>query len=279
MLKIIIVDDERRTREGLKKNIKWAELGIETVETADDGIEALEIAINLEPDIVVCDIKMPEMDGIEFATRLREKLPEVQIIFLSGYADKEYLKSAIRLKAVEYVEKPVDIEEIAGVIKKAAAICESENRRKNKIEEIKSHIVGSMPYTLEQIKEYIAEGIISLEEGPQAEIKAKIGKTINQVIEHINVHFNEELLLKDIADHVYLTPQYLCLLFKKETGKTINRYLSEIRIQKSKEYLKDKRMTLYEVSYRVGFNDQNYYTKVFKKLTGVSPSMFREQLL
>ena len=112
MIKLIIVDDERVTRESLRDYIPWAELGIESVLTARNGTEALTLFESNRPNIVLTDIRMPKMDGIQLAERLREIEPRCKIVFLSGYADKEYLKRAIQLQATSYVEKPIDREDL-----------------------------------------------------------------------------------------------------------------------------------------------------------------------
>lgn len=118
-MKLLIVDDEKITRDGLISSISWEDLGIHSIAQADDGIHALEIAGEFHPDIVLSDIRMPRLNGIDMAYKLQKMNPNLSLIFMSGYSDKEYLKAAIRLKAVTYVEKPIDPEEISSAIKDA----------------------------------------------------------------------------------------------------------------------------------------------------------------
>lgn len=115
MINLIIVDDEETTRNGLAELIPWNELGIDAVKTAKNGLDALELAESFTPSIMLCDVRMPKMDGIELAKRIRELYPLCEILFLSGFSDKEYLKSAIQVSAVDYLEKPVDIETLMSV--------------------------------------------------------------------------------------------------------------------------------------------------------------------
>ena len=138
MLKILIVDDEKGTRDVIVNLINWSELGISWVGEAEDGVQALEIAAVEKPDIIITDIKMPKMNGIELVENLREVIPNCKIIFLTGYSDKEYFKAAIRYKAVSYVEKPVDLNEITCVLKIAAteSLSEKEQRQKYLTDEI-----------------------------------------------------------------------------------------------------------------------------------------------
>lgn len=133
MIRLMIVDDEEMTRDGLKNSIQWDELGIESVETANNGLTALEKASVFKPDILLTDVKMPKMDGIQLAGHFRMKYPECKIIFLSGYTDKEYLKSAIHLKAMSYIEKPIKLREVISVVKNTIAEINEESKKKRMI--------------------------------------------------------------------------------------------------------------------------------------------------
>ncbi|TYP71060.1 response regulator transcription factor [Paenibacillus methanolicus] len=119
MINAIIVDDEACTRESLKQFLPWDEMGVDKVETAKNGLAALEIARRLKPDILLTDVRMPKMDGLALAAEIRRLYPDCKIIFLSGYADKEYLKMAIELHATSYIEKPINLEEIKRTLAKA----------------------------------------------------------------------------------------------------------------------------------------------------------------
>lgn len=118
-MKLLIADDELLTREGLASAIDWESLGIHQIFQADDGIRALHIAKLHEPDIILSDIRMPRMNGIELVEKLTELLPDTSFIFMSGYSDKEYLKAAIKLKAIDYVEKPLNPEEVRATVVEA----------------------------------------------------------------------------------------------------------------------------------------------------------------
>lgn len=145
MIKVMIVDDEKNTRESIKKHILWDKLGVDEVRTAKNGLDALELANSFPPDIILCDVRMPRMDGIELATNIRQKFPACKIIFLSGFADKEYLKSAIHLKALEYIEKPLDIEEINIAIKNAISLINEERKKENEQLQVKEKLMHSTP--------------------------------------------------------------------------------------------------------------------------------------
>ncbi len=119
MVKLLIIDDEKQVCETLRQFIDWESLGVGSVETAKNGLVALEYIDTFVPEIVLCDLKMPKMDGLTFAGYLREKLPECRLIFVSGYGDKDNLKSAIKLQAIRFVEKPIDMVELESAIKQA----------------------------------------------------------------------------------------------------------------------------------------------------------------
>ncbi|SFJ48597.1 two-component system, response regulator YesN [Paenibacillus sp. UNC496MF] len=152
MIKLLLVEDETATRQGLMKHIKWHELGIGVVEEAKDGIEGLEAARRLRPDIVVSDIRMPGMNGIDFTASVRERFPACKIIYLSGHSDKEYLKAAIRINAVSYVEKPINLDELQEVIAKAVQLC---------LEHLKAdHLNLALSESLPFIRQTIVSGLI-----------------------------------------------------------------------------------------------------------------------
>ena len=119
-MKLLIVDDEELTRTGVISSIDWKALNIDEVIQADDGINGLEAARIHNPEIILCDVRMPRMDGIAMLEKLEQILPDTVPIFMSGYSDKEYLKAAIKLKAVNYIEKPLNPAEIREAIQEAS---------------------------------------------------------------------------------------------------------------------------------------------------------------
>jgi len=145
MTKLLIVDDEKETREGLLQLIDWGRLKIEKVETASGGREAVRIASLYRPDIIISDIRMPDMDGLELCEKLREFLPDCQIIFISAYAEKAYLKGAIHLQAVNYVEKPIDLDELQEAVQNAVErIRIREEREENGISDEQRHMMREL---------------------------------------------------------------------------------------------------------------------------------------
>lgn len=123
MISVLIVDDELLIRETLTHYIQWSELGVDTVLMAADGNKALEIIRSDQPDIILSDIKMPHMNGIQLAQIVKESFPDICFAILSGYADKEYLKEAIYLHLDAYIEKPINLEEISTLVRSLVSEC------------------------------------------------------------------------------------------------------------------------------------------------------------
>lgn len=129
-MNLLLVEDEEFTRQGILTLIPWDELEINKVYIASNGAEGLWKAKEFQPDIILTDVRMPKLNGTDMALQIREFLPECEIIFISGYSDKEYLKTAIKLSALSYVEKPLDLEELENTLRQAVGV--AKGRRENK---------------------------------------------------------------------------------------------------------------------------------------------------
>lgn len=240
LIKLLIVDDDTLFLNGLIKHIDWKNFDIEVVSIAGDGAEALELSRVHKPHIILTDVRMPKMNGIELATKVREEMPECQIIFMSIYSDKNYLKMAIRVRAIDYIEKPVDKEELESVLLRAIEFV----KQNQKIEQS-----GKKNYS----------------------------RTVEDIMQFILDNYAKDFTIEFLANHVYLSPNYLCNVFKKETGKTINQFMTEIRIGKSCEMIINTHKSMLEIANAIGYSDQRHYSKIFQKVVGKTPSEFRRQ--
>lgn len=117
--RVLIVDDEWRTLEGEAQRVARCGLDVEVVGLAENAAKALDLVRQAHPDIVLCDIHMPDMDGIAFTIQAKELDPSLAVIFISGYSDKEYLRTAIRIGVVDYLFKPVDDAEFLAAMRRA----------------------------------------------------------------------------------------------------------------------------------------------------------------
>jgi two-component system response regulator YesN len=146
----MIVDDEASTRTGLRDYFDWASYGIEVVGEAGDGAAGLELARKLKPHIVLTDVKMPKLNGIEFARRLKEQDEKVKIVFISGYDDVDYLKSALKMDAVDYILKPVNRNEISLVFDKVVKLADSEKNQRELLSKMSAKLQRSIPLLRER---------------------------------------------------------------------------------------------------------------------------------
>jgi two-component system response regulator YesN len=164
MLKMIIADDEYNVREGLKEVVQWKELGIEIVADAADGQEAFELCRQLKPDILLTDIRMPMMDGLEAALKLKELEDPVRIIIISGAQDFNYAKTALSLNADGYILKPIKIHELQDTVKKVVASISMERNREEKNQQLKQQLHENMPVLREKFLANLIQGLYKSEQ-------------------------------------------------------------------------------------------------------------------
>lgn len=150
MYKLIIVDDEPATRHGLRVCVDWAAYGVEIAGEADGGEAGLRLAERVRPDIVLTDVKMPGMDGIEMVRRLRQSFERLSVIFVSGYDDVDYLKQAMKYAAVDYILKPVQLDELLQVVRKVVDMSNREADRQALWTEMNAKLRESMPLLRER---------------------------------------------------------------------------------------------------------------------------------
>lgn len=238
-LKLLIADDEDVIRNGIAKYIQLHTDRYENIYTARNGQEALELILRYKPDIMLLDVQMPLKDGIEVmqdASRA-DALPVT--IILSGYDEFRYAQQAVRYGARDYLLKPTRSSDI---LKKINDVADEEFGK----EQTKEPVQEGKNYSIEFAKEYIEE------------------------------HYFEPLTLNMVADKVGITPAYLSSIFSQHMGVTLIDYLNEIRIEHACVYLKQNYFKTYEVAYKVGFRDEKYFSKVFRKVKGMSPSEYKK---
>lgn len=263
MIRMLVVEDEQVIRNGLMRHVPWQDLGVDAVREAANAVEALALLESFPADIVSSDIRMPGMNGVEMCSRMRESLPDLEIIFLTGYSDKEYLRAAINLHAVRYVEKPILLEEYSQAVREAIR-----NVEKNRL-----HRRLSGEGTEEAVPVQTQQRAAELLQGDEG-----ASYTIRRASDYLVAHCGEkDLSIKVLADHVGLSPTYLSTLFKKETGSTIGQYLMDVRMDRAKQLMKDPSRKLYEIAEAVGYEDVGYFTRVFKRSFGQTPSEYRKR--
>ncbi len=158
LYKVILVDDEEEAREAIRKRIDWEEIGFRVVATAENGEEALEIAENCEPDVIMTDIQMPFMDGLTLLKKLKERFPDIRSVIFSGYDDFEYAKEAIKLESEEYILKPVDADELRKVFIRIKDRLDAQIQMRRNVEQLSRYYEDSRPMMKEQLIIGLLEG-------------------------------------------------------------------------------------------------------------------------
>ncbi|SFT06656.1 response regulator [Paenibacillus sp. BC26] len=254
-MKLLIADDEHIIREGLREGIAWSEFGIEEVYGAENGVEALELYRAHEPEIVITDIRMPGIDGLELSRQIRAISDRTRIIVLSGYSDFQYAKQAIGFGVSEYELKPVKIKSLTALVDRLKDAVLEEKRIEEELREAES------------LRKRLSEE--KVERMPHRH------PTIAMAIAYMQEHYAQDLTAELLASHVDISPNYFSHLFKKETGVTFSEFSNKIRIAEAKKLLAGSNLMAYSIMEMVGFTNYKYFIQVFKKLEGVSPSEYR----
>lgn len=242
MYSVLIVEDEEIVRRGIAKLIDFEQMGISQVREAENGRHAWEMIQDEQPDILLTDINMPQMDGISLAKRVKELYPQVHIIFLTGYDYVDYLLSALRLGADDYLLKPITKKEVETFLTKVVAKLSSETKN-NRLEKLLQTSSAKDEDLSQQVQKYLA---------------------------------NPSLSLGWLAQQLNFSPNYLSTLFKKQTGQSFQDYVTEQRMQKAKVLLLSTSMKVYEVAQAVGIEDVNYFSVRFKQIVGQTPKQFQK---
>ena len=259
MYKLLIVDDEMVIRTGLS-SLPWKDNEIELAAVLKNGIEAEEWLNDNEPDIILTDIKMPGMNGIELAKLALNSYPMVKIILLSGYGEFEYAREAIRHGVFDYILKPSTPEEIMECVKRASDRKKDEIGQQEKIQKLEAAV----------------SDITMLPKPNDENIIPVIDDEIDRIIQYIYSNFDKKLTLTVLSEEFHLTSVYLSHFIKKETGYTFLEILNTVRMYYAAKYLKETKMKNGEICERIGVSDERYFGQLFKKRYGMTPYEYRK---
>lgn len=258
----MIVEDEPLIRAGLKEYFDWKELGIHTIVEAENGKDGIDTALIELPHLVITDIRMPIMDGLEMIGQLRSKLPDTLFIILSGHSEFEYAQKAIHYGGVyDYLLKPLRYEKSFSVIV-------------NCIEKIreKQQTLHSFEHLVENKSQAEASDSLHL---PDANQDLQL---FTQIESYIKQHIDQELTLNIVAEHFFYNPSYLSRLFKTKLNKNYMTFVSEIRINYALQYLEIPQYSVSDISVMCGYKSYKHFVKVFKNITQMTPTEYRKQL-
>lgn len=255
MKTILIVDDEPRTRLGIQKTLAAWSAGKHRIEAAASGVEALEWLRDNPVHIIITDVRMPEIGGLQMLEMLAERGHLPVVIVISGYAEFEYAKKALQLGVFEYLVKPLDKTALIDAVRRALELDSGRER-------------------LETMEKLVDPKL--LEAGRD---EARYGVSIKEAIAYIDAHLHEAIGMKQVADLLHLNASYFSVLFKEQTGVTFSDYLTRRRLQRAKELLVATRMPIWEIAEKVGYQTAKYFIKVFKDNEGASPNQYRQRVL
>ena len=250
MYKVMIIDDEPIIVEGLSRSVPWEKYGCQVVNTANDGAEGRRLIQQEHPDMIFLDICMPEMDGLSMVAALKSEFPDMQVTILTGFRDFEYAQRAIRLGVARFLLKPSNMAEIEEAIQYMCSVC-AKNRQNDAGEES----AGAEEH------EHIASNFI-----------------VRNALNYMEENYKEKILLSDVAEKTYVSQWHLSKLLNKETGQSFSEILNGIRIEKAKELLKNPSLRIGDIAEEVGFLDMAHFSRVFKKINGISANEYRNQI-
>lgn len=254
MYKVILVDDEIWALKDLEGIIDWSSLGFEIVATASDAKTAIDALEKHNPDIILTDLRMPGLSGIDMLKIIRDNAYETLTIFISAYSEFEYAKKALDYDALAYILKPVNDEELTKALLKAKRILNEKMVMKN-FENLHTNIL-----------QIIAN-------------RKNISSPIREIMNYIDENYSKRISIKYFSKKFHLNTSYLSDRFKKETGISFTGYITARRMQKAEELLLDVDMPLSEISKIVGYTDYFHFSKQFKKYSKISPMEYRKKML
>lgn len=241
MIELYLADDERWVLMGLRKLIQKSGLPYRVMGEADNGLSAIKELRMLRPQVLFTDIRMPGLTGLELIQTIAKEKLNIQTVLISGYADFEYARTALRSGVFDYILKPIKEEELFDILSRLAK-----------------------KFQTEQLSE---EEIIIGDYG------------ISEIVQEIQNNYTKDISLQQLAEKYGISSGYLSALLKKELGVSFSKYITSNRMQFARELLKDSRLSIDSVAQQTGYHDYFYFTKVFKETHGISPSKYRKELI
>ena len=251
-MNVLIVDDQPEVVESMKSGVNWTRLGIEQVYTAFSVKEAQSVFEQYRIDILLCDIEMPPTNGFVLLRWVQERFSGVVCIFLTSHAEFEYAQEAVKLGSFDYILQPAPYAEIEAAVERAAGkVREAENQRR-----------------YNAYVRYRGEDSEAAQQKPEQ-------TPVHRAMEYIRRNIDKDLSRTDIAEAIYLNPEYLSRLFKRETGSSLNDYILAEKMRSAQAFLGDTNIPVSIIATKVGYSNFSYFSQVFKKYTGLSPMEYR----
>lgn len=244
MWKALIIDDEKPVRIAISKLGKWSHFQIEPPLMAANGKEALAVMREVHPDLVFVDMSMPIMDGLEFLKAASAEFSDSRFIIISGYDDFSYAQQAIRYGVMDYLLKPIIEDDLNTAIQRAVeSICPDFRPSDEKKEETNLD-----------------------------------SDTVTTIIhDYIDKHYSTNIKISQFADKYFFSKEYLTRQFKARYHCGIYEYVLQVRMERARDLLLNPDIKIQDVAQRVGYADNNYFSKAFRTYYGISPTAFRQE--
>ena len=251
MYKVALVEDEYWAMMAIANTFPWEKYGFYLELKQTDPQEALEEILEKRPDVVIADIQMPNMTGLEMMAKIREANFPCELVVLSGYSDFEYARTAISLGIFDYCVKPLD-EQLAEQL----------------LQRLKHHLAKQRP----------GEPTSNIELHLPAQLVPIKNIQFQRMVDYINTNFEQQMHITKLAKKFYINTSYCCKLFEQVFGSNFGSYVIDVRMMNAKKYLAEGK-TVKETAQLVGYTDYFYFTKAFKKYYGNTPTEFRKEAL
>ena len=262
MIRLLIADDEKLEREALAEMVARRFEHEVVLELAENGRKAADTAVLWGADLILMDIEMPGMSGLDAARAVLAQRPGCRVIFVTAYSLFQYAHEAVHLGACDYLLKPVDPDELEASIRRAMRQVEAER----KLEELA---------TAKALPEPQDAGAAPAEDAADEDSPAAM--VMAQVRRYLEDNYMFDLSLDSVGEILHISPAYLSAQFKKYQKMNFLDCLTELRINAAKELLADPLRSTAEVASMVGYDDSSYFARAFKKRTGMTPTQYRRQ--
>lgn len=263
MIRLLIADDEKLEREALAELVQRRFEREVVLEVAENGRKAADTAVLWGADLILMDIEMPGMSGLDAARAVLAQRPSCRVIFVTAYSLFQYAHEAVHLGACDYLLKPVDPDELEASVRRAMRQIETER----KLEEL----AAAQPQQEQTETEEEAE------DAPEEGENSQTALVMAHVRRYLEDNYMFDLSLDSVGEILHISPAYLSAQFKKYQKMNFLDCLTELRINAAKELLNDPFRSSAEVASMVGYEDASYFARAFKKRTGVTPTQYRRQ--
>lgn len=263
MIRLLIADDEKLEREALAELVQRRFEREVVLEVAENGRKAADTAVLWGADLILMDIEMPGMSGLDAARAVLAQRPSCRVIFVTAYSLFQYAHEAVHLGACDYLLKPVDPDELEASVRRAMRQIETER----KLEELAA--ARPQPEQTETEEEE--------EDAPEESENSQTALVMAHVRRYLEDNYMFDLSLDSVGEILHISPAYLSAQFKKYQKMNFLDCLTELRINAAKELLADPFRSSAEVASMVGYEDASYFARAFKKRTGMTPTQYRRQ--